>query len=67
VHAARHPPYGAHYERTKRRLGRQRGAKVARIEVARRLAEPIWYMLTRSTPFAPAGPALPLVAETTLV
>jgi len=62
VHAARHPVYAAHYEHTKRRLGRQRGAKVARVEVARKLAEAIWYMLTREQPFAPAGPALPLVA-----
>jgi len=62
VHAARHPAYAAHYEATKKRLGRQRGAKVARVEVARKLAEAIWYMLSRSQPFAPAGPALPLVA-----
>ena len=62
VHAAHHPVYAAHYEATKRRLGRQRGAKVARIEIARKLAEAIWYMLSRSQPFAPAGPALPLVA-----
>ena len=67
VHAARNPADVAHYEKTKRRLGRQRGATVARIEIARRLAEAIWYMLTRSQAFAPAGPALPLVAETTLV
>jgi transposase len=62
VHAARHPVYASHHEATKRRLGRQRGAKVARVEVARKLAEAIWYMLTRSEPFAPAGPAHPLVA-----
>jgi len=62
VHAARHPAYAAHYEATKKRLGRQRGAKVARIEVARKLAEAIWYMLTRSRPFAPAGPRPALVA-----
>ena len=62
VHAARHPCYAAHYQQTKKRLGRQRGAKVARVEVARKLSEAIWYMLTRSQPFAPAGPALPLVA-----
>jgi transposase len=62
THAARHPAYAAHYERTKRRLGRQRGARVARVEIARKLAEAIWYMLSRSQPFAPAGPALPLVA-----
>lgn len=58
THAARHPVYAEHYERTKRRLGRQRGSKVARVEVARRLAEAIWHMLTRNQPFAPAGPAV---------
>jgi transposase len=62
VHAARHPCHAAHYQQTRKRLGRQRGAKVARVEVARKLSEAIWYMLTRSQPFAPAGPALPLVA-----
>jgi len=62
VHAARHPVYAAHYEHTKRRLGRQRGAKVARVEVARKLAEAIWYMLTRQQTFAPQGPPAPLVA-----
>ncbi len=37
------------------RLGRNRGSKVARITVARKLAEAIWQMLTRGEPFAPAG------------
>jgi len=62
THAARDPAYAVHYQKTKRRLGRQRGAKVARVEVARKLAEAIWYMLTRKQPFAPAGPAPALVA-----
>ncbi|MBM3146525.1 MAG: IS110 family transposase [Actinobacteria bacterium] len=62
VHAARHPAYAAHYEATTQRLGRQRGAKVARVEVARRLAEAIWYMLMRSQTFAPQGPTPALVA-----
>ena len=53
VHAAHHPAYAAHYERTKARLGRARGPKVARVEVARHLTEAIWYMLTRNQPFAP--------------
>jgi transposase len=57
THAARHPIYVDRYERTKRRLGKQRGPSVARVEVARKLAEAIWYMLTRSQPFVPAGPA----------
>jgi transposase len=34
VHASSHPTYKDHHDRTKARLGRQRGAKVARIEVA---------------------------------
>lgn len=56
THAARHPLYREHYERTKRRLGKQRGPKVARVELARKLAEAIWFMLTRNEGFAPAGP-----------
>jgi transposase len=43
-------------ELTRARLGRQRGGKVA-IVVARKLAEAIWWMLTRNRPFAPAGAA----------
>jgi transposase len=54
-HAARSPRYQARYEAIKRRLGRQRGGKVATVDVARQLAEAIWYMLTRHQPFAPGG------------
>jgi transposase len=54
--------YRARYQRTKRRLGRQRGAKVAQIDIARKLAEAIWYMLTRTQPFAPAGATRALAA-----
>ena len=39
----------------KARLGKQRGTKVAQVDLARRLAEAIWHMLTRNQPFAPAG------------
>jgi transposase len=54
--AASSPPlYRERYQRTKRRLGRQRGPKVAQIDLARQLTEAIWYMLTRNQPFAPAG------------
>jgi transposase len=53
THAARHPAYKDHYERTKRRLGRQRGSKVARIEVARELAKAIWHMCQTGSTFAP--------------
>jgi transposase len=55
THACKHPLYRDRYQRTKARLGKQRGAKVAQVDLARRLAEAIWHMLTRSQPFAPAG------------
>ena len=62
IHAARDPVYVDHYQRTKVRLGRQRGAKVARVEIARKLTEAIWHMLTKGEPFAPAGPTKTLAA-----
>ena len=54
MNALRHPAYAERYQRTKRRLGRQRGAKVAQIEIARKLTEAIWHMLTTNQPFTPA-------------
>jgi transposase len=62
MHALKHPAYSERYQRTKRRLGKQRGAKVAQIEIARRLAHAIWHMLTRKEEFAPRGVALRLAA-----
>src|SRR5205807_8971797 len=62
MHASRHPLYRDRYQHTKQRLGKQRGAKVAQIDLARRLAEAIWHMLTCDQPFAPAGAADPLAA-----
>jgi len=62
MHASRHPLYRDRYQQTKQRLGKQRGAKVAQVELARRLAEAIWHMLSRNQPFAPAGAASPLAA-----
>jgi transposase len=56
THACRHPHYRDRYQRTKTRLGKQRGAKVARVELARDLATAIWWMLTKGESFAPAGP-----------
>jgi transposase len=53
VHASRSPAYAQRYQRTKSRLGRQRGAKVARVELARELATAIWHMLTKQQSFAP--------------
>jgi transposase len=52
---------GAH-QRNKRRLGKQRGAKVAQIDIARRLAHAIWRMLSRNRQFAPRGAAVRLAA-----
>jgi len=49
--ASRDPRYHGRYERTKRRLGKHRGSKVARVELARELASAIWCMLTRQEPF----------------
>ena len=65
MHALRHPAYSERYQRTKRRLGKQRGAKVAQVEVARRLSHAIWHMLTANEPFnaaAPGGAARRLAA-----
>jgi transposase len=62
-HACRHPAYRERHERTARRLGRQRGPKVAQVDTARRLAHAIWHMLTRNQPFAPAGAPRPLAAR----
>jgi len=62
MHALKHPAYSERYQRTKRRLGKQRGAKVAQIDIARRLAHAIWHMLTRREVFAPRGAAFRLAA-----
>jgi transposase len=53
--AARLPTYRTRYQTMKRRLGRQRGAKVATVDLARQLTNAIWYMLIRNQPFAPGG------------
>ena len=57
TNAVKHPVYRDRYQHTKQRLGRHRGAKIAQIDIARRLTEAIWHMLTRNQPFAPAGAA----------
>jgi len=62
VHACRHEHYRDHHQATKVRLGRQRGAKVARVETARKLTEAIWHMLTKGEPFAPQVPRQSLAA-----
>jgi transposase len=62
AHACRHPVYRERYQRTKNRLGKQRDAKVAQVDLAHRLAEAVWHMLTRNQPFAPKGATNPLAA-----
>ena len=62
MHASRHPAYSERYQRNKRRLGKQRGAKVAQIDIARRLTHAIWHMLTRNENFAPRGATFRLAA-----
>jgi transposase len=42
-------------ERMRDRHGRRRGSALASVEIARRLTESIWWMLTRHQPFAPEG------------
>jgi transposase len=62
MHALKHPAYRARYQRNKRRLGKQRGANVAQVDIARRLAHAIWHILTRNQPFAPRGAGFRLAA-----
>jgi transposase len=62
MNACTHPLYQERYQATKRRLGRQRGPKVAHIDLSRKLTEAIWHMLTRNQPFAPAGTTYRLAA-----
>jgi transposase len=62
THACTHPIYRDRYQQTKARIGKQRGAKVAQIDLARRLSAAIWHMLSRNQPFAPKGATDPLAA-----
>jgi transposase len=62
LNACKHPYYRDRYQQTKRRLGKQRGPKVAQIDLSRKLTESIWHMLTRNQPFAPAGTPFRLAA-----
>jgi transposase len=54
-HAARHAAFRDLAQRTRARHGRHRAGKIVAITIARKLAEAIWWMLTRNQPFAPAG------------
>ena len=66
IEAAQHAGASSHYRALSQRKRAQypgpRGSKIAAICVARKLAEAIWYMLTRNQPFAPAGATRPLTA-----
>jgi transposase len=62
THACRHPHYARRYQETKRRLGKQRGPRVAQVDLARRLAQATWHMLTHNQPFAPVGASQVLTA-----
>ena len=62
MHALKHPAYAERYQRNKRRLGKQRGAKVAQVDLARRLTHAIWHMLSRNQQFAPRGATFRLAA-----
>jgi transposase len=62
VHACRHPIYQERFLTTRRRLGRQRGPRVAQIDIARRLTAATWHMLSRGEPFAPRGATRSLAA-----
>jgi len=62
MHALKHPAYAQRYQRNKHRLGKQRGAKVAQVDIARRLTHAIWHMLSRNQEFAPRGAAFRLAA-----
>ncbi len=62
MHALRHPAYSERYQRNKRRLGKQRGAKVAPLDIARKLTAAIWQMLSRNENFAPRGADFRLAA-----
>jgi transposase len=57
MHALQHDAYRERYQANKKRLGRQRGAKVAQIDIAGKLAEAIWHMLTTNQPFNPTSRA----------
>ena len=58
----RHPLYSPVLARKRAQHGNKRGTKIAAIDVARRLSEAIWHMLTTNQPFAPAGAPASLAA-----
>lgn len=61
-HAARHPIYRDGYRANKRRPSKQRGPKVAQVDIARRLVEAIWHVLTSNRSVAAARATSALAA-----
>ena len=59
MHASRHPLYRDRYQHTKQRLGKQRGAKVAQIDLARRLAKATGTCSPASNPSLRQAPPTP--------
>src|SRR5205809_1124432 len=59
THACTSPVYRDRYQQTKTRIGKQRGAKVAQIDLARRLSEAIWHMLAAAKHSLPKAPRTP--------
>jgi transposase len=62
THACRHPHYRPRYQTLKQRNGKQRGPRLAQVDLARRLAHTIWHMLQQNQPFAPASASQVLAA-----
>jgi transposase len=59
THACTHPIYRDRYQQTKTRIGKQRGAKVAQVDLARRLAEQSGTCSPVSSPSLPKAPPTP--------
>jgi transposase len=55
MHALRQPADRERYQRNKARLGKRRGARGAQVDIARKLTEAIWHMLTTNQPIDPAA------------
>jgi transposase len=62
MHALKHPAYLRALPAHQAAPGQAAGAKVARIDIARRLAHAIWHMPSRNQEFARRGAAFRLAA-----
>jgi transposase len=62
THACTTAVYRDRYQQIKARIGKQRGAKVGQIDLARRLSDASWHMLSRDQPFASKGATDPVAA-----